>query len=316
MGDAAAAARAGRLRSGYPRPRRGDPVADPTLTREELQRYWRDGYVLKRGLIDQGTVDSLRERFQGLTQGRVPPAKGMLVMRDVLIAKGKVEATRPEEEIAKIQDFAGDPVFFGYVRDPRILDCVEQIIGPDIQSIHTMLINKPPNVDGRHPLHQDLVYFPFRPMDKIVASQTALEPMTRENGCLSVVPGSHERGLIEHEDLPWEGANAGYWGAKGVGAHPDRVHVELEPGDTLFFHPVLLHGSGRNRSQGFRRAISGHYASTQCVRIWSDPDEPTRQFTVLRGREPDVAPAPEEAERPGSPDARFRELRARGTRRA
>ena len=292
-------------------------MASAILTKEELQSYWLDGYVLKRGLIDADKVQTLRDRFQAVTHGTIPPAKGMLVMRDVLVAKGKVRAATPEEEIAKIQDFAEDPVFFGYVKDDRILDVVEQIIGPDIQTLHTMLINKPPNVDGRHPLHQDLVYFGFRPADKIVAAQTALEPMTRENGCLSVVPGSHDRGLIDHETMPWEGANAGYWGAKGVGAHPDRVHVELEPGDTLFFHPVLLHGSGRNRSDGFRRAISGHYVSAECVRTWATPDEDKRQFTLVRGRAHDHAPPPADAIPPAIPVDRdtYQALRDRESRR-
>lgn len=80
------------------------------------------------------------------------------------------------------------------------------------------------------------------------------------------------------------------------------LHVEMEPGDTLFFHPfvflfsmfcemrvtcahimnvtvadtvtllcsvlflcsLLIHGSGRNNSQRYRKAISCHYASTHC----------------------------------------------------
>ena len=282
----------------------------------ELQHYWLHGYVVVRELIDPGTLKTLAERLHGVIRGSVPTAKGMLVMRDVMIAKGIVSAERPEEEVAKIQDFRNDPVFYGYVQDDRILDIVEQIIGPNIQSIHTMLINKPPGVDGRHPLHQDLVYFPFRPAGKIVASQTALEPMRRENGCLAIVPGSHERGLIDHEDLPWEGANAGYWGAKGVGAHPDRVHVELEPGDTVFFHPVVLHGSGRNTTDGFRRAISGHYASTECVRIWGDVDEEQRQFTHLRGLPPLETAAPENAARRATPPDEFQRVRSKSTRRA
>jgi len=42
------------------------------------------------------------------------------------------------------------------------------------------------------------------------------------------------------------------------------LHVEMEPGDTLFFHPLLIHGSGRNLSRRYRKAISCHYASTRC----------------------------------------------------
>ncbi len=42
------------------------------------------------------------------------------------------------------------------------------------------------------------------------------------------------------------------------------VHVIMEPGDTIFFHPILIHGSGRNTSNRFRKAISCHFASTHC----------------------------------------------------
>ncbi|MEE9608813.1 MAG: phytanoyl-CoA dioxygenase family protein, partial [Myxococcota bacterium] len=173
------------------------------------------------------------------------------------------------------------------VKHRELLDRVEALIGPDIKSIHNMLINKPPGVDGRHPLHQDLLYFPFRPADAIVATWTALEPCTRENGCLVVVPGTHKGELFEHENPDWEWLNHAYFGAKGVGAHPERVHLEMEPGDTVFFHPVLLHGSGRNRSPGFRRAISAHFASAACqwVEGLSPIGEGSRPYVLVRGRE-------------------------------
>ena len=97
------------------------------------------------------------------------------------------------------------------------------------------------------------------------------------------------------------GSERGLLGGKGIGAHPDRVQVELDPGDTLFFHPVLLRGSWNNRSDGFRRAISGHYVSAQCVRTWTTPDEAKRQFTLIRGRTYDHAPQPEDAVPPAIP---------------
>jgi phytanoyl-CoA hydroxylase len=42
------------------------------------------------------------------------------------------------------------------------------------------------------------------------------------------------------------------------------VNVEMEIGDTIFFHPLLIHGSGRNNSERFRKAISTHFAATNC----------------------------------------------------
>jgi phytanoyl-CoA hydroxylase len=156
-------------------------------------------------------------------------------------------------------------------------------------------------VDGRHPLHQDLVYFPFRPADAVLGTWTALQPVNRENGCLVVVPGTHRGPLLEHQNVDWEYVNAGYFGAKGAGAQLERVHVECEPGDTILFHALLLHGSGQNRTQGFRRAISCHYASTQCEKPWNEQEnDPTRWYRHLRGKPPSgIAPA--QAKRPGQP---------------
>jgi phytanoyl-CoA hydroxylase len=148
-----------------------------------------------------------------------------------------------------------------------------------------MLINKPPGVDGRHPLHQDLLYFPFRPADRIVATWTALEACTRENGCLVAVPGSHKGELQKHVNMDWEYQNFGYFGAKDVGADDGRVHLEMQPGDSVFFHPLLLHGSGTNRSAGFRRAISCHYASAECQYLPEQRDLPHRPYLLVRGHE-------------------------------
>jgi ectoine hydroxylase-related dioxygenase (phytanoyl-CoA dioxygenase family) len=62
-----------------------------------------------------------------------------------------------------------------------------------------VLINKPPDpgtLSSRHPLHQDLHYFPFRPADRIVCAWTAMQRVTRENGCLVVIPGTHKGELL------------------------------------------------------------------------------------------------------------------------
>jgi phytanoyl-CoA hydroxylase len=99
-----------------------------------------------------------------------------------------------------------------------------------------------------------------------------------------VVPGTQRGGLLSHENPDWEFVNGGYFGAVGVGAHPDRVHLEMEPGDTVFFHPLLLHGSGRNRSAGFRRAISAHYASAACRYLADGFRHGGRPFRLVRGR--------------------------------
>jgi phytanoyl-CoA hydroxylase len=254
---------------------------------EEREHYWKHGFVVIRELFDSESIQTWKDRLRAIIEGEVEPAQHMLVMKDVMVAKGLVAPRTPAEAIAKLQDFELDPVLFGYSKDPRVLDCVEALIGADIQTLHTMLINKPPNVDGRHPLHQDIIYFPYRPGDKIVGTWTALERATKENGCLVGVPGTHTTEILAHENPEWENVNFGYFSAHGIGADERRIHFELEPGDTIFFHPHLLHGAGRNRTQGFRRSILTHYVDAKCEWIPEIAEAlPTRYYELVRGQRP------------------------------
>ena len=259
-------------------------MSESPLSQDQIDQYWRDGYTVVPGLIPDSDLAVYDQRFEDIVLGKVERNDRMLVMKDVMVAKGAIDPKDPLERIQKVQDFELDPVLDTYCHHPKILECVEGLIGEGVMTIHNMLINKPPNVDGRHPLHQDLLYFPFRPADKIVASWTAMTRMTKENGCLVVVPGSQKGELMEHENPEWEHLNGGYFGVKDVaGRIEHRAHLELEPGDTVFFHPIILHGSGRNRTQNFRRAISAHYARNDCEWIWEVEDMDNRYFRIVTG---------------------------------
>jgi ectoine hydroxylase len=82
----------------------------------------------------------------------------------------------------------------------------------------------------------------------------AIDPATRENGCLQVLKGSHHLCRIEH----------GRYGGQ-TDADPERVqeamkplelvHGEMEPGTRLFFHATLLHASAQNTSSRPRLAL-------------------------------------------------------------
>ena len=180
-----------------------------------------------------------RDRFVALANGEVHRPPMMTMMRDVSIAARK--DAKGEDFISKIQDYEDDEVLFTYCQRPEVVKYIRCFCGPDVKSIHTMLINKPPHAGatGRHPLHQDLHYFPFRPANRIACSWTALEPVTKANGCLVVLPGSHKGQLLEHDYPDWEGSqNAMYHGVKNLDKSliDTRVFVEMDPGDTLFFH--------------------------------------------------------------------------------
>lgn len=264
----------------------GSHTAARPLTADERRHYDEQGYVVLRGFFSQAELAPWLQRLDDIITGRVPKPGTMLMMKDIMVAKGRVQAARPQDAIAKIQDLQDDSVFSTYLANEKLLDVIENFCGPNIKTVHNMLINKPPGVDGRHPLHQDLLYFPFRPADNIVATWTAMERVNRENGCLAVIPGSHKGGLLEHGNLPdGENINLAYFGAKNIDIE-QRVHLEMDAGDVLFFHPVLLHGSGRNLSRGCRRAISAHYAAGECQYTVNGRQMATvRHYRLVRGHE-------------------------------
>lgn len=235
---------------------------------DEVQRkfYEDNGFLVIRKLVTNERLRAYESRFKEIANEKVK-VPGMLVQKDVSFK----DLPRNENTVYKLQELFLDEQLFDYCRTPAILDLVSSFCGPDIMAVHTMLINKPPDSgtkSSRHPLHQDLHYFPFRPANKIVCAWTAMEKVNRENGCLVAIPGSHKGSLMEHGYPDWEGPiNSLYHGVKDVKDADQRVFVEMGPGDTILFHPLLIHGSGANRTSGYRKAISCHYASSDCQYI-------------------------------------------------
>nr|XP_046235726.1 phytanoyl-CoA dioxygenase, peroxisomal [Scatophagus argus] len=238
------------------------------LTPEQRLSYEENGFILVKNLVSEEDIFRFRKEFERICRQEVK-VPGLTVMRDLAIAKS--EFVPDQKAVSKVQDFQQDPELFRYCTLPQILKYVECFTGPNIMAMHTMLINKPPDAGkktSRHPMHQDLHYFPFRPADRIVCSWTAMEKVNRQNGCLVVLPGTHTSTLREHDYPDWEGGvNKMYHGVRDYNPQHPRVYLEMERGDTVFFHPLLIHGSGMNQTQGFRKAISCHYASADCYYI-------------------------------------------------
>jgi phytanoyl-CoA hydroxylase len=241
-----------------------DPTCDGrVLSKEQKEFYDKNGYIILRNVVPQEKLDKYGARFQSICDGsvRIP---GMVVMKDI-----SFRMKNGEKAINKIQDFQIDEELFDYCQLPQVVSVIQDLIGENVLSMHTMLINKPPDSGSktsRHPMHQDLHYFPFRPADRIACAWTAMEKIHRGNGCLVVVPGSHKDGRLHvHEYPKWEGGvNKMYHGIQDYDPSAPRVYAEMEAGDTIFFHPLVVHGSGANKTKGFRKAISCHYGAGEC----------------------------------------------------
>ena len=150
----------------------------------------------------------------------------------------------------------GDDVYGALSRTARVVERAEQLVGGEVYHYHSKLILKDPEVGGAWAWHQDYGYWYENGLlaPDLVSMFVALDPATRDNGCLQVVPQSHRLGRLEHQ-LTGEQAGADAARVRAVLQRFDFEHVEMAPGDALFFHPNLLHRSDQNRSAQRRWAM-------------------------------------------------------------
>jgi ectoine hydroxylase-related dioxygenase (phytanoyl-CoA dioxygenase family) len=180
-----------------------------------------------------------------------------------------------------------DPFWVRLVSDDRLLDIVEELIGPDIALFASHYIAKPPG-DGQPVLwHQDGAYWPIEPTDDVVTMWLALDQTRTSNGAMEVIPGTQELELREIEEDDSVDSVLGSKTTIDVNTDDART-VELEPGDASLHHPNVLHGSQANRSYNWRRGLTIRYmppttaiedydAASQLM-LRGDPDPETNDY--------------------------------------
>ena len=147
------------------------------------------------------------------------------------------------------------------VRDARILDAVESVLGPNLFCWGGQFFAKPAGERAYVSWHQDATYWGLSSHD-VATAWVAVTPSTVESGCMQVVPGTHHA-QIAHEDR-FDDANMLTRGQElAVKVDPVRVvNVELQPGQMSLHHVLLFHGSEANRASHPRVGFAIRYVPT------------------------------------------------------
>lgn len=145
------------------------------------------------------------------------------------------------------------------VRDSRILNAVESIIGPNIVCCGGQLFIKDVRDTGFVSWHQDGTYWGFLSRD-VVTAWVALTPSTPENGCMRVVPGTHRNAVAHTETFATDNLlSRGQEVAVAIHAE-DAVYICLRPGEMSLHHSLIVHGSEPNRASYPRIGFAIRYA--------------------------------------------------------
>jgi phytanoyl-CoA hydroxylase len=144
------------------------------------------------------------------------------------------------------QAFSRDPVFAKLVKEPFLLQRLQQLLGDRVVmplAHHNCIMTKNPQFSSDTGWHQDTRYWSFE-QPELVNVWIALTEESLENGCLQLLPGTHREPfpsdrlddqLFLRTDLP----ENEHW-LNGA------VTAELAPGDVLFFHARCFHSATRN----------------------------------------------------------------------
>ena len=221
-------------------------------------RYENEGYVVAHDVLDIELIEEARRHVDWLLE-RTPGVRPEQLHHDLM---------------------RDDPFWVRLISDPRLLDVVEQFLGPDIALFASHYIAKRPR-DGQAVLwHQDGSYWPLEPV-RVVTLWLALDRTDPENGCLRVIPRSQGLDLQEMKERSDVDNVLGSGLDDSAVDESQAVDILLEPGGVEIHHPNLIHGSHANTSERWRRGLTIRYIPTS-TRIKSD--EPWPSAFLLRGQ--------------------------------
>lgn len=145
---------------------------------------------------------------------------------------------------------------FEMATDPRILDLVEDIVGPDIVIWATHFFCKMPHDPKAVPWHQDASYWPLTPA-RTVTAWLAIDDVDAGNSAMHVIPRSHDKGHLKWKNT--EGPAVLNQEVENVEQYGQPVPIELKAGQISLHADMIVHGSQPNKSARRRCGLTIRY---------------------------------------------------------
>lgn len=220
-------------------------MIEEKLTQKEVEFYKQNGYLLpSRPLLRQDKFDKLFDVFE-----------------EHLANRGEL---KPDElDVPHLKDKR----LFDFLMDDDVLDVVEQVIGPNIGLWSSHFISKEPRTGKNTPWHEDSAYWKgrFDKFDNIVTIWLAIDMATKENGCMGVLPGSHNNGFSEYQEIVNNDHKIFNVEIKDKVDESNIVWFELNKGNYSLHDSRIIHGANANTSDMRRTGYTMRYFSTDLI---------------------------------------------------
>jgi ectoine hydroxylase-related dioxygenase (phytanoyl-CoA dioxygenase family) len=171
------------------------------------------------------------------------------------------------------------------LRSDEVLDIVQQAIGPHIGLWSSHFISKEPYIGRKTPWHEDSAYWNgrFDRLDKIVTVWLALDNSTLENGCMGVIPGSHNNGFSEYVEVDTKLNTFGSEIRQDLVDLEKVVWFELNKGECSLHDGRIIHGANANESPYRRCGYTMRYFSLDMKLDQAHPGNKSHKIFWCRG---------------------------------
>jgi len=251
----------------------------PFLSSGQVEFFKTNGYLIVRQLIDSKTLELLRGALMHIVGGH---EEGIRRKLPVKFANG-----------TKVTEFQGlwktNPVFADFLNTSKLAEVASQLMGTaEVRLLYDQIFYKDAKIGGAVPCHQDYDYWQHISTPNIVTAWIAISNVTRESGCMYVIPGSHQWGLIDRF-----GSNIMKDSDPELFLKQDlikeqtqklvREPMTLEPGDVSFHHSLLIHCSYPNTSNVSRLGYIHRYLPAEARYVESHDLHKTHEIHVRDG---------------------------------
>ena len=215
------------------------------LTPEQIEQFNTEGYVTPVQIMDAAEAGTLRAKLEATEAAR----------------GGKLAPTE-RSKAHMLFKWLDD-----LIRDPRVLDPIEQLIGPNILCWNTLFWIKEAQSPSFVSWHQDTKYWGLS-SEKVITAWLALSPASLDAGCMRVMPRTHIGDVLPHDDQYHQDnlLTRGQQITEGVD-DAEAIYMPLQVGEMSLHNYRLAHASGPNNTDDRRIGVSMHFMPTETGQI-------------------------------------------------
>jgi ectoine hydroxylase-related dioxygenase (phytanoyl-CoA dioxygenase family) len=257
-------------------------MAHPTLTREQRDSFWRNGYLVVEHVIDPHLLAALRDDCEGWvkeSRGYDKPYGETIDGRPRFDLEAGHSAGKPALRRVNSPVEISE-AYFRCMADSRMTDMIADLIGPNVKYHHSKINSKLPGAATEVKWHQD---FPFTPHsnDDIVTALLFIDDVTNENGPLEIAPGTHKGEIYSL----WRGDTFAAAVSDEVAAESRKKAVLCtgQAGSCCFMHTRPVHGSPPNRSASPRTLFIAVYTAEDAIPLSPNPVPSRFEGLIVRG---------------------------------